>query len=83
VASSAPPVAEDPPPAEPTTAGADPQAAVDVANEDDLAVKEQTKKYKVKGLPSMIVFGRKGKELARERGYVYAGRISKLLERAK
>jgi hypothetical protein len=58
-------------------------ARVDVSDEEAPATKERMKKYDVKGLPFMIVFDRKGKELARESGYLDAGRISKLLERAK
>lgn len=58
-------------------------ARVDVSNEDDAATKERMKKYNVKGLPFMIVFDRKGKEVARESGYVDAPRVSKLLEKAK
>lgn len=58
-------------------------ARVDVSNEDDPATKERMKQYKVKGLPFMVVFDRKGKEVARETGYLDAGRLSKLLDRAK
>lgn len=58
-------------------------ARVDVSNEDDAATKERMKKYAVKGLPFMLVFDRKGKEVGRESGHLDAGRISKLLERAK
>lgn len=58
-------------------------ARVDVSNEDDPATKERMKQYKVKGLPFVIVFDRKGKEVARESGILDAARISKLLDKAK
>ena len=41
------------------------------------------KRYAVKGLPCMVVFDRKGKEVAREMSYLDAPRLSKLRDRAK
>lgn len=58
-------------------------ARVDVTDENDAAAQERMKRYSVKGLPCLIVFDRKGKEVAREVGYLDSQRITKLLERAK
>jgi thiol:disulfide interchange protein len=58
-------------------------ARVDVSNEDDPATRERMKKFNVKGLPFMIVVDRKGKEVAREQGYLDSSRIAKLLDKAK
>jgi thioredoxin:protein disulfide reductase len=57
-------------------------ARVDVSNEDD-ATRERMKKYNVKGLPCLVVFDRKGKEVARESSYLDSSRLSKLLDKAK
>jgi thiol:disulfide interchange protein len=58
-------------------------ARVDVSNDEDPATKERMKRYNVKGLPLMIVFDRKGKEVARETSNVDAQKLSKLLDKAK
>lgn len=58
-------------------------ARVDATSEDDATTKERMKRYNVKGLPSMIVFDRKGKEVGRESGHVDANKLARLLERAK
>ena len=58
-------------------------ARVDVSNEDDATTKERMKRFAVKGLPCMVVFDRKGKEVGRESGSLDAARLAKLLERAK
>jgi thiol:disulfide interchange protein len=58
-------------------------ARIDVSNDEDPATKDRMKKYNVKGLPLMIVFDRKGKEVARESGYLDASRIVKLLDKVK
>jgi thiol:disulfide interchange protein len=58
-------------------------ARVDVSNEDDAATKERMKQFKVKGLPFMIAFDKKGKEVGRESGSIDASRLTKLLDKAK
>jgi thiol:disulfide interchange protein len=58
-------------------------ARVDVSSEDDPTTKDRMQKFKVKGLPFMIAYDRKGKEVARESGAIDATRVSKLLDKAK
>jgi thiol:disulfide interchange protein len=58
-------------------------ANVDATDDEDRATRERLKRYNVKGLPLMIVFDRKGKEVARENGYLDAQQLTRLLERTK
>lgn len=58
-------------------------ARVDATDDEDATTKEWLKQFKVKGLPAMLVFNRKGKEVARAESYISAPEVIKLLEKAK
>jgi thiol:disulfide interchange protein DsbD len=56
---------------------------VDVTNEDDASVREITTRYRVVGLPTVVLIGSDGRERARFTDFVRPGRFAEALRQVK
>jgi hypothetical protein len=59
------------------------RAWADVTDEESDAARKLMARYKVVGLPTLLVFDRDGREVARELGFVNAEKLRVLLEKAR